>query len=193
MIIRPEDLISYFPEKDYNGVLILLREPNDPNSPEKLVMEHNQSWIHMVLATNEKGRSVSRYRNRFAEMLQYVGLNPETELSHIAYANIKQTGGGASSDDEYWNLSSEEKKARFALIQTQVNPQIVFTVYDIFNSITEGTTVTRNGIQYKRRKNPKRKAIDKNGIIYYEILHPSWSPKAIHQSRPCTDRAAKNG
>ena len=82
----------YYPEKNFNGILIVLKEPGDPEGTE----EGSKAWFRELIDEKKTGgksidRKQRRYRNRFMEMLELCG---EDKLASTAYGNIKPLKGG---------------------------------------------------------------------------------------------------
>lgn len=169
--------IVYEPDaENFNGVLFLLREPHTDESPEDTLIG-NKKWFYLVCdEENRKTRQSARYYNRFCEMLSYV---QEENPLHSAFTNLKLTGGGSIASKEYRKISAEEKKSIIdALVDNIDGLQFVFTCSDIFNSLDGFCSSTdNNGIKYKGKKQVQMRRRVYRDITFFEILHPSQSPK----------------
>lgn len=174
-------VLTYYNPENFNGVLILLREPHDEGNCNYAqgALEGNRIWFQNIITENiKRSRQESQYRKRFIEMLTYCD---ECELKNVAFANIKLQGGGSNVSIEYKSLKSENKRDNFRKIKAEIEKsntlKCVFTVWDIFDAIVKDAK-TENGLNYggKYKRNPRRKA-EVDGITYYEIIHPCRSPR----------------
>lgn len=173
--------LTYYPDDKtkFNGILILLREPHDERNISNAsgALEGNKIWFQVIIGNNVKRtRQESRYRNRFIEMISYCG---EREIENIAFANIKLQGGGKNASSEYWN---KDKKEPFDAIIEEIgkeNLRYIFVLPEIFKLVTneKSAEIINSGIKYKGQEPKQMVRID--GITYYEILHPSRSPRII--------------
>lgn len=180
-------VLTYYNPENFNGVLILLREPHDEGKRDdaKGALEGNRIWFQNIISENiKRSRQESKYRKRFNEMLTYCG---EHELEKVAFANIKLQGGGSSASIDYKSFADKIKNDNFQKIKEEIEKanalKYVFTVKDIFNAIVSGTNANENGINYgeKHKGKPSRKA-EVDGITYYEIIHPCVSPKICEKA-----------
>lgn len=166
--MKKEDLV-YFPNGNYNGVLIVLREPHKKNgeTAEEAVLG-NRIWFEKVLSDQPMGNMISQYRNRFKEMLKICN---ENSLSSIAFTNINPEGGGQNASNKYWKMN----KAPIIndIIET-AQPKVVFLLRELFEVITNDEP-TKEGIHYHSGKTLRMAEI--KGIRLYEIYHPSYRRK----------------
>ena len=173
--------LTYYPDDKtkFNGILILLREPHDEKNISNAsgALEGNKIWFQEIISNNvRRTRQESRYRNRFIEMISYCG---EREIENIAFANIKLQGGGSNASSEYWE---KDRKAAFNAIIEEIgkeNLRYIFVLPEIFKLVAneKSVEIINSGIKYKGQEPKRRVRID--GITYYEILHPSRSPRII--------------
>lgn len=141
-----------------------------PKKTEKECIEGNRKWFYEVMREDHFNFKISAYRNRFKEML--LTCRREPNIASMAFTNIKLTSGGKSASRDYWII---EKASIASEIIKRVNPDTVFILSEIFNSIIPDNAVIEADVKYKDKK-PLRKAVV-NGITYYEIYHPSYRRK----------------
>ncbi len=188
----------YYHANNFNGILILLREPhvdNDDRNQTEDVIEHKSSeWIENVLnysfqpeelakMERREKTTISKFRNRFTELLEYIGKSGC--ISQIAYDNLQRRGGGATASKAYNEVLKKYEKEAFEKIVTTIRNkggklECVFTCKDIYtrlHEILQGNTLqdcSEKGIKYP---SGKKQAMKYGNIIIYEIAHPSRSPK----------------
>ncbi len=168
--MKKEQLV-YYPETDFNGVLIVLREPHTEDAEtDKAAFVGNQTWFKSITSDAKLDHKASAYRNRFKEMLSICG---EQKLSSCAFTNIKSTGGSETASKEYWKM---DKAPIINDILETVKPKFVFVLWEIFDEISKSTTI-QDGITYSGDKT-KRKT-ERDGIVFFEIYHPSYRRKIV--------------
>ena len=182
-------VLTYYNPENFNGVLILLREPHDEGkcNDAEGALDGNRIWFQNIIGENiKRSRQESKYRKRFYEMLTYCG---ECELEKVAFANIKLQGGGSSASIDYNFLTEENKRDNFQKIKEEIEKsnalKYVFTVWDIFDAIVSDTNTNENGIMYygEKYKDTHFSTAKIDGITYYKILHPCRSPGIIGKPR----------
>ncbi|MGI6654315.1 MAG: hypothetical protein ACOX55_09420 [Christensenellales bacterium] len=162
--------LVYYPEKEFNGVLIILREPHimDGESPKEAFIG-NRRWFEHVISEKPTTGLMTRYRNRFGEMLRYCHKN---NLSSVAFTNINLDGGGKTASSKYWGM---EKAPILNDIIAAVKPEIVFMTRELFNIVSKDIQ-TQNGITYENGK--VLRSIKIRETVFYEIYHPCY-PRRI--------------
>lgn len=179
----------YYDKSNFNGVLIILRESHkdeeDWTISSEEIEKKSDKWIGNVLNVNEEldkslnrkeKITVTKFRNRFAEMLKFIGENGEYSIANIAFTNINLKGGGASVGKDYLEIL---KNYDFdELINGIENLKYIFTCTEIFEKLRKKWNVTEtrefDGIKYGNRQ---KRTFDYNNIRVYEIYHPSRSPR----------------
>ena len=186
----------YYDKDNFNGILIVLREPHHENADAETAYKGNKYWFtQRIISDNpnpKRNRLETRYRLRFEEM---VSICSETSIKSISFANIKQSGGGKQVSKEYLETEEMERKSSLNDIIANLNGlKFVFVLKEIFEIIEKETGFYNNGIQYDGHKHKGKpcRMTELNGITYYEILHPCISPRIlIKDSRKeetlCTD------
>ena len=163
------DQLVYYPKTEYNGVLIILREPHikDGTSPEESFLG-NRRWFENLINDKSINGRMTRYKNRFNEMLS---LCNKTCLSSVAFTNINVDGGGKTASPKYWKM---DKVPILNDIIATVKPSIVFTTKELFNIVSKDTE-TQSGIEYNDGKVLRSVKIQET--VYYEIDHPCYSKR----------------
>lgn len=163
----------------FNGVLFLLREPNTDKQTE--------FWFKKSLKNDSSQRSFRLYRNKFNIYLEYLGGN--YNLSECAYANVRPIDGENYKSDEFKKLNNQQIFERFKYILDCCGSKVkyVFTCNDIFSAICEENKLQQDEIkesiiQY-RKSNVRKRYIEFNGVIVFEIYHPSYTkyPKRVNE------------
>lgn len=174
-------LVSYH-ETYFNKVLFIMREPGGGKTDSDST-KGNKEWF-LDVCKGGKNNLQTRYFNRFSEMLKFVNCE---NLSNSAYTNIKLNSGGTSVSKDYWKITKEEKKGVVDKLIDNIKPEIIFTCWDIFNSVCTYADIKKDGLKY----NPNRikRACEYRGVQVYEILHPCRSPKIILEG---TDSSKNN-
>ena len=95
--------IVYYDQKNFNGVLVVLREPHTDQSDEK-AFEGNRDWFSKIAKGKELNQKEKMYYNRFSEMLEISNVK---DLTKIAFTNIKLSGGPAVASKEYWKIKDK--------------------------------------------------------------------------------------
>ncbi len=195
--INYEHRIAHIPPTArYNGILIILREPNDPyNKYDDEFLEGNSLWFQDVIAgktSTEKylhdslrNRSIGRYGNRFREMLEIVSYEKPLKLDDVVYANISFIGGKEKIGPEYAHV---DKLSRLQEITDYLSAngyvtKIAFVCKDLFREIIQKPgkeVIVGNGIKYTNGK--RMRTAVWNGIHFYEIIHPARCPGIITSS-----------
>lgn len=182
------------PVTQYNGVLILLREPNDPQKKKKPeYLRDNALWFRDVIAgkclsdewkdSAYRNRAISRYGNRFREMLKAIDSTETLRLESVVFGNINIEGGG---DFVGVNYGKTDKAKRLedilrALSTCGYTTRHAFVCLDLFQLIIKekDTDLLKNeGFIYSNGKRMS-KAV-RGEIVYYEMLHPSRSPRIMY-------------
>lgn len=184
--------LAYVPPlEQYNGILILLREPNDPNKKTvNAYLEGNAEWFQDVINgrpspkyidNKMRNKSIPRYGNRFREMLLSIEENQHLLLCDVIYGNLSAHGGNNAVGDQYWRI---KKISRLNMILSELtikgyNPKNVFVCQDLFKLIVsqkDTTVYPEKGLQYNKR-DKRQNICYRNGIYYFEIIHPARSPR----------------
>lgn len=163
------DQLVYYPGADFNGVLIILREPHIENgtSPEEAFLG-NRHWFKYIISDKPLTGLMTRYKNRFNEMLKFCN---RTDFSLVAFTNINLDGGGRAASPKYWKM---DKFPILNDIIAAVKPSIVFTTKELFNIVSKDTE-TQSGIEYSDGKVLRSVMIQET--VYYEIDHPCYSKR----------------
>lgn len=164
---------------NFNGVLFLLKEPHrdkndNPQSenvwPERLL---NDDMIH---GTKYDRGAVTKFRNRFREMLPYVNLSAD-ELKNCAFFNVNPLGGGSVVSETYMKI---DKGYTAKIIISDVNPKFIFTCSDIYSELKKEYFILPSdeivGIRYA---NKSLKSFNHHQRQFFEIVHPTRSPKVL--------------
>lgn len=181
MVNNDAKLVSY-PETNFNKVLFIMREPGGGKSDCDST-KGNEEWFREVCGDRKNGLQ-TRYFNRFSEMLKFVN---RENLSNSAYTNIKLNSGGKSASNEYRKITKEKKKYVVDKLIDNINPEIIFTCGDIFDSVCTYADAKIDGLKYN--SNRTKRACEYRGVQVYEILHPCRSPKIILEG---TDSSKNN-
>lgn len=169
-----EEYRGYKPQ-DFNGVLVILREPNASDSGEKLPADRAYEWIEKVLSRDDMWegiqqakdkRAVSRYRHYFEKLLRQV-FSGKKDRYHIAFDNIIPDQGGKNASKEYrqYQYFSERVKR----IVDTIGPQYVFLCADVYDKIKEPGDKENHGVIYD---NKTLRCFSRDGVMYYAIYHP---------------------
>lgn len=177
-------------KEDFNGIIFLLREPND-KAPEQ-----SEFWFRNVLDDIVKGHLASRYKNRFIEMLIATKFATDSKsaislIKNAMYCNLHPEYGESKKTEEY----DEIKVSRgTTFIDTfskehQHNHLTIFTVWDIYDIFLKHLgpvdETSDEGLQYKHNRkrcfHTKKNSCD---LTVYEIAHPSRSSKIQHTTPP---------
>ncbi len=190
----------YYHKNNFNGVLILMREPHisqkDKGQPVEEIERKSHEWITKVLnqsfteadfaeCKDEKERrsargAITKYYNRFCELLTLIGKSAET-LPQIAYTNLHKEGGGATVDESYKAILNKFNFCEFKeMIKPISNLEYILTCGDIFEKLqsilpSNGCPDCSNlGLKYP---SGRKRAMKYENVTIYEIAHPSRSPK----------------
>ena len=188
----------YYPEKSYNGVLFLLREPHvskeDIHLTKEEITEKSNRWVDKMLKDaftetdwkDAEERKVSKtvaakYRNRFCEILSFIGKNEE-QLSDIAYHNMYVYGGGAVQSKEYKKYIQTYTQSNFETLLKKLGyrTRYIFTCRDIYIRLKALLKITdeRNGLWYKNKEYPFKCFFYTdskfNKVTVFEMFHPSY-------------------
>lgn len=161
--------LVYYPKTDFNGVLIILREPHIMlgETPEEAFLG-NRRWFENVISDKPMTSLMTKYKNRFGEMLRHCN---KQGLSSVAFTNINLDGGGKTASPKYWKT---DKTPILHDIIDSVKPTIVFTTRELFNIISKDVT-TQSGIKYRHGK--ELRSVKAQDILYFEIFHPCYPRK----------------
>lgn len=141
--------------EEFNGIVFLLREPNDKKKDIKRVdgkeEEDNKFfWFKNVLcggriynecdSEKDKKRSMTagtKYKNRFREMLRYIKHKDE-DLNDAIFCNVHPEWGNTYKSDEYEETKQPNIVQKMKLIesraqQCKVRTLTIFTCKDIYD------------------------------------------------------------
>jgi len=166
-------------EEEFNGIVFLLREPNDADPTE--------FWFKNVLDKKETGQIPSKYVNRFLEMLIATGhaddnTSPEILeklLRNAVYCNIHPEFGGNSATRSFHKKKRERSRIFLDRFPREHKELTIFTLWDIYDIFLEYLEpvekASLNGLKYSTRKRCFQTTRDGCKLTVYEIVHPSRS------------------
>lgn len=163
------DQLVYYPKAEFNGVLIILREPHIKHgeTPEEAFLG-NRRWFEHIISDRPMTSLMTRYKNRFCEMLRYCN---KQGLSSVAFTNVNLDGGGKTASPKYWRT---DKKPVLNDIISSVKPSTVLLPRELFNIVSYNLT-TQSGIEYEHGK--VLRSIKIQEVLYFEIFHPCYPRK----------------
>lgn len=186
----------YYHENNFNGVLILMREPHvsekDKGQSGEEIERKSDEWITNALKGTSLEREAVAYHDCFQELLQCI--KPGESLSRIAYTNLYKKGGGGTKSQEYINCRKMYSKSQFDELIREFGDKLecIFTCNDIFNRLKSKEVLYRDialcpecGFSYsyqrqRQTKVTKKRAMKYGNIMIYEIMHPSnWTHTLI--------------
>ena len=192
--------------KDFNGVVFLLREPNnkskdDIDSPKQVTEEF---WFKKVLddfdsyhnelklknepdnkITNRK-RAATKYTNRFREMLISIRSDPNS-LNNAIFCNVHPDYGETYCTTEYKKVMPQNAVEIFEYL-TSKHPHSdlnIFTCRDIYNTLKDYLKILNeeDGLEYNKGiLNMFHTLCNSHNITVYEIYHPSFSGRIINKT-----------
>ena len=184
---RATNNVTWYNPQAFNGVLFLMREPNNESNdtdPVKIT-EGNWKWFSSLLKPTAKDRDETkgkktRYHNRFEEMLNALPI-ADKNLEHVAYANLHIYGGGKANSKEYQEILNDKDKRtkemkRIYQCIPQDKIQYIITCRDIFDRLSDQDTIKcGTGFTYEKCVSRTGKT---DGIVLIEMIkHPCISPK----------------
>ena len=178
-------LEGYLGDKEhFNGVLFILREPNSGGDPA------DTFWMRKVAHGTARG---TRYQNRFSEMLNAIGMEPN-DLKNAAYVNVHPEHGSSTVSRAYQGIS-KKRLGEIAVAKCQsLNANTVFTCPDIYEGMRKYLTEEDSGGTLVERENNSKFCYRRKGeplqmskftfcgasgweITVYKIMHPSRSSR----------------
>lgn len=186
-IVRPNfykknsiEIEGFISETEFNGILFLLKEPNDPSVKEfwfkKVVNDMDCTYYN----TLEEGKSTAtRFKNNFEKCLKQIENTVKYNLNDSAYMNLRPDGGESTESIKYEKLLKElsNQHERWKIIES-LSPKIIFTCkknYEKLKTIMncENKDID-SGIKYKNKAlRYFESKINGKDCAVYEIYHPS--------------------
>lgn len=183
--------ITKYDKSHYNGVLFLMREAHKADNSEKqsAIDKGNKDWLervihyhynhHTPLDVKDNPTAISRYGNRFAEILEQLPVE-DNNLESIAYANINPAGGGKTKGKEYNDrLKQLDKRiADIFSVISEEDTQFIILCRDAFDMLLSPSKIQEGpGLKYRNNKIGRAGKKTDGHIIYLEMIkHPCISP-----------------
>lgn len=172
--------------KDFNGIVFLLKEPNDPEGAKTFwfkEIENNfdgyfiRSKEDADKITKEK-RVASKFINRFTELLEIVGLGSREDLGNAVFCNINPQGGGCTAGEIYKQKLETVPPVMLPYLATLRKEITIFTCTEIYERLKKLSVfenqITEDGIEYKGGKlKCTRGEVNGTKVCVYAIYHPS--------------------
>jgi len=184
--------ITKYDKSHYNGVLFLMREAHKANNSEKqpAIDKGNKDWLervihyhynhHTPMDVDDNPTAISRYGNRFAEILEQLPVE-DKNLESIAYANINPDGGASSMSPEYRKIVASEElfKARMDKIFSRIpkeDTKYIITCREAFEALSPSDIQEDKGLKYRNGTTGRAGKVAGHIICLEMIKHPCISP-----------------
>lgn len=172
----------------YNGVLFLLKESNSNNEiPDKFwfreIVNNTINYENKTKKEISNSKRVgTKFTKTFDKLLKII--YQSCDINECAFCNLNIQGGTVTTGKEYnkeiKNLKENQNEFKKYFNFDGVKTEIIFTVKDIYDRITENTQDETCGIEYKNSfLNRKTLNVDGQKIILYCINHPTRSSYPI--------------
>ncbi|MBQ8228322.1 MAG: hypothetical protein IJZ88_04840 [Clostridia bacterium] len=170
--------------EDFNGVIFLLKEPNNKTQAEEF-------WFKKMLKMPEEyeketkiSKSIfTRFKNRFNEMLDFIGKGES--LEDAVFCNVNPVKGDAKETDKVEEALKQNKPEEMLDFFCTLKDGItIFTCKNIYHHLLESdkiqikTKKSGSGLRYKNKTlGCFEGEVNNTKVTVYEIFHPSRSSK----------------
>lgn len=184
------------PEK-FNGIIFLLKEPNNLDGAKEFWLKkvlNNSTEYHRNLEENGKDkkditrskRTFTAFKNRFMEMLEFIGLNKE-DLQNSVFCNIHPVCGANTETKTVEKAIKETSEEMLYFLSTLKSDITIFTCKNIYRHLLESDKIPyktqKTGLSYKNQELGCFKCeINNTRVTVYEIYHPSRSGKILNKN-----------
>lgn len=184
--------------ENFSGIVFLLKEPNNKTQATefwfKKVLQDSIEY-HKNLKENgtlkkditRSKRTFSAFKNRFSEMLLFIG-SDEKCLNNSIFCNIHPEYGADTETKAVNKAIKENADEMLCFFATLKNEITVFTCIDIYKYLLESekiqNKIQEHGLTYTNKDEPLscfKCEIGNTKVTVYEIIHPSRSSKILYK------------